>query len=93
MIKLRNAEWKEDARPVDPACACACCRTFSRAYLRHLFNVEEILGLSMLSLHNIAYYLRLMERIREAIPAGTLKALADEEARRCPPLASRGGVE
>ncbi len=93
MIKLRNAEWKEDARPVDPACACACCRTFSRAYIRHLFNVEEILGLSMLSLHNIAYYLRLMERIREAIPAGTLTALADEEARRCPPLASRGGVE
>ncbi len=89
MIKIRNAEWKEFAGPVDPACSCACCRSFSRAYIRHLFNVEEILGLSMLSLHNLAYYLGLMKRIREAIAAGTLKALADDEQQRCPPLATR----
>jgi len=89
MIKIRNAEWKEDARPVDPACRCACCRTFSRAYIRHLFSVEEILGLSMLSLHNLSYYAGLMARLRDAIRAGTIRAVADEESRRCPPLSTR----
>ena len=89
MIKIRNASFKEDERPIDPACACAACKGFSRAYLRHCFAVEEILGLSMLSLHNITYYQTLMRRIRTAIPAGTLATLAKEEAARCPPLTGR----
>ena len=95
MLKIRNAEWKEDQRPLDPACDCPCCRTFSRAYLRHCFNVEEILGLSMLSLHNIHYYVGLMKRLRVAIRDGTLAKVVEEEARRCPPLAGRreGGGE
>jgi len=89
MIKIRNAEWKEDARPVDSACACPCCATFSRAYLRHCFNVEEILGLAMLSLHNIHYYVRLMRRLRTAIRDGTLDSVVARESELCPPLSGR----
>ncbi len=89
MIKIRNAEWKEDPRPVDPACSCPCCSTFSRAYLRHCFNVDEILGLEMLSLHNIHYYAGLMRRLRAAIRDGTLDGEVRRESERCPPLAGR----
>jgi len=89
MIKIRNAAFREDDRPLDPACACPACRGFSRAYLRHCFAVDEILGLSMLSLHNITYYMELMGRIRAAIAAGTLAKLAREESVRCPPLEGR----
>ena len=89
MLKIRNAAFKEDERPIDPACACAACRGFSRSYLRHCFSVDEILGLSMLSLHNVTYYQNLMKRIRVAIGSGTLAKLAKTEAERCPPLNSR----
>ncbi|MBI4707071.1 MAG: tRNA guanosine(34) transglycosylase Tgt [Candidatus Omnitrophica bacterium] len=64
---VRNAPYIEDFRPLDPECSCYCCRNFSRAYLRHLFNTEEILGLRLISLHNIHYYLDLMSKVREAI--------------------------
>jgi queuine tRNA-ribosyltransferase len=89
MLKIRNAAFKEDGRPIDPACACPACRGFSRSYLRHCFSVDEILGLSMLSLHNITYYQGLMKRIRNAIAAGTLARLAKDESERCPPLEGR----
>lgn len=72
-IKLRNAEYKEDTRPIDPACPCAACRQFSRAFVRHCFNVNEILGLTALSYHNVYYYISLMRRIRESIIAGTFR--------------------
>jgi queuine tRNA-ribosyltransferase len=89
MIKIRNASFKEDDRPIDPACSCPACKGFTRAYIRHCFAVEEILGLSMLSLHNITYYQTLMRRIRAAIADGTLTTLAKEESERCPPLNGR----
>ncbi|MBI2931071.1 MAG: tRNA guanosine(34) transglycosylase Tgt [Planctomycetes bacterium] len=89
MIKIRNAEWKEDARPVDPNCSCPCCAAFSRAYLRHCFNVDEIVGLAMLSLHNIHYYVGLMRRLRAAIREGTLEDVVRQESQRCPPLTGR----
>jgi len=89
MLKIRNAAFKEDERPLDPACACPACRGFSRAYLRHCFAVDEILGLSMLSLHNVTYYQTLMKRIRDAIPSGSLTRLAQQESERCPPLEGR----
>ena len=66
-ITIRNAPFIEDFTPLDPACSCYACKNFSRAYLRHLFNVEEILGLRLVSLHNIYFYLELMRKIREAI--------------------------
>ena len=89
MIKIRNASFKEDERPIDPACGCPACKGFSRSYLRHCFSVDEILGLSMLSLHNITYYQSLMTRIRGAIGTGSLARLAKEESERCPPLNGR----
>ncbi len=66
-LTIRNAPYIEDFRPLDAHCNCYACKKFSRAYLRHLFNTEEILGLQLVSLHNIYFYLELMRNIREAI--------------------------
>jgi queuine tRNA-ribosyltransferase len=70
-IKLRNAQYKDDDRPIDPACPCEACRSFSRALIRHYFLVGEMLGPAALSLHNVRYYLALMAGIRDAIAGGT----------------------
>ena len=66
-INIRNLKYREDFSPLDENCDCYCCRNFSKAYLRHLVQSDEILGGRMLSLHNITYLARLMNRIREAI--------------------------
>ncbi|MBP7056618.1 MAG: tRNA guanosine(34) transglycosylase Tgt [Candidatus Omnitrophica bacterium] len=66
-LQLRNAVFKEDARPIDENCGCFACRNHTRAYIRHLFNAEEILGLRLVSLHNIYFYVRLIQMSREAI--------------------------
>ncbi|MFH0790543.1 MAG: tRNA guanosine(34) transglycosylase Tgt [Candidatus Omnitrophota bacterium] len=66
-IVVRNSGYIEDFRPLDAECDCYTCRNFSRAYLRHLVNTSEMLGLRLVSLHNINFYLQLMRRIREAI--------------------------
>ncbi len=70
-VNIRNARHREDDGPLDPACDCETCTTFSRGYLRHLFAAEELLGLRLLSLHNVRYLIRLAARAREAIVAGT----------------------
>jgi len=69
-VKIRNAKHKRDPAPVMSDCDCQCCRNYSRAYLHHLFNAEEMLGPTLLSLHNLAYYLRLMRGARSAIVEG-----------------------
>ncbi|MFZ2386105.1 MAG: tRNA guanosine(34) transglycosylase Tgt [Candidatus Omnitrophota bacterium] len=69
-IVIRNAAYTSDFRPLDPACGCYTCRNFSRAYLRHLFNTGEMLGMHLLSLHNIHFYLDMMRRARQAISLG-----------------------
>ena len=69
-ITIRNAPYAQDFRPLDERCNCYTCKNFSRAYLRHLFNTGEILGLELVSLHNIHFYLQLMRDIREAIAKG-----------------------
>lgn len=69
-LNIRNARFREDAAPLDAGCDCETCRTFSRGYLRHLFAAEELLGLRLLSLHNVRYLIRLAGRAREAILAG-----------------------
>ena len=69
-LNIKNARFADDQSPLDPKCSCYTCRTFSRAYLRHLFVSNEILGASLLSVHNLALYQRLMVRIREAIVQG-----------------------
>ncbi|MBU2596711.1 MAG: tRNA-guanine transglycosylase, partial [Planctomycetes bacterium] len=70
-IRLRNSAYIDDKGPVDPACGCYCCKTFSRAAIRHFFNVGEMLGPILLSLHNIVFYHNLMDKIRENIENDT----------------------
>jgi queuine tRNA-ribosyltransferase len=74
-LNLNNAAHRDDAGPLDRACACATCRGASRAYLHHLFRARELTGPRLATLHNLHYYATLMERIREAIPAGGLPDL------------------
>lgn len=64
---LKAARFKEDARPIDDECDCYTCQNFSRAYLRHLYNSNEILGLSLATIHNVHFYLNLVHKAREAI--------------------------
>jgi queuine tRNA-ribosyltransferase len=72
-LVLRNARYREDERPVDPNCSCYTCKTFSRAYLKHLLATGELLGLRLNSLHNLAYMLSLAARIRKSIENGTFQ--------------------
>src|SRR4051794_4332982 len=69
-LRLRNAKHQRDSGPLESGCECYTCRHFSRAYLHHLFAADEMLGPTLLSLHNLAYYLRLMGEVRDAIRAG-----------------------
>lgn len=66
-VVVRNGKYKDDFSPLDPNCDCYCCRSYSKAYIRHLLNAGEVLGGRMLSLHNITYLINLMQRIRDAI--------------------------
>src|SRR5579863_8988642 len=70
-ISIKGGAQKADFRPIEESCDCFACRHFTRAYLRHLLNVGEILGLRMLSVHNTRMYLRVMEEVRAAIASGT----------------------
>ncbi|MDR0440867.1 MAG: tRNA-guanine transglycosylase, partial [Candidatus Accumulibacter sp.] len=71
-IRIKNARYRNDTRPLDESCDCYTCRNFSRAYLHHLFRVGEILGAQLNTLHNLRYYQTLMSGLREAIAAGRL---------------------
>lgn len=64
---IRNAEFKEDLRPIEEECDCYTCRHYTRSYLRHLINVDEMLGAELLSIHNLRFLTRLTEKIKEAI--------------------------
>jgi len=75
-VKIRNARWRDDARPLDPACACHACRNFTRAYLYHLQKANEILGARLNTIHNLHYYLGLMAQLRQAIERGRLAQTA-----------------
>jgi queuine tRNA-ribosyltransferase len=74
MLRLRNAKHKRDPAPIESGCECYCCRHFSRAYVHHLFQADEMLGPTLLSLHNVAFYCRLMAEVRQAIRAGRFAA-------------------
>ncbi|MSP97148.1 MAG: tRNA guanosine(34) transglycosylase Tgt [Betaproteobacteria bacterium] len=71
-VKIRNAQHREDTRPLDASCACYCCRNFTRAYLHHLQRANEILGARLASIHNLYYYQSLMLQLRTAIETGDL---------------------
>jgi queuine tRNA-ribosyltransferase len=69
-IKIKNAQYRMDMRPLDEQCACYTCRNFTRAYLHHLHRIGEILGARLNTIHNLYYYQQLMSEIRTAIEAG-----------------------
>jgi queuine tRNA-ribosyltransferase len=73
-VNVRRAEWRADPRPIDAECDCTACTRFSRGYIRHLFHADEILGLRLLSLHNVHFLVKLMRDARAAIRAQRLDA-------------------
>jgi queuine tRNA-ribosyltransferase len=81
-LRLRNAKHRRDPTPLESGCGCYTCANFSRAYLHHLFLAKEMLGPTLLSLHNVAFYCRLMADIREAIGCGRLAALREARLAR-----------
>jgi queuine tRNA-ribosyltransferase len=72
-LNLKNAEFTMQTGPIEEGCTCPACRAFSRAYIRHLTKAEEILGLRLITLHNLHFYLDLMRNAREEIEAGTFE--------------------
>ncbi len=87
-LKLRNARYRDDERPLEPGCDCYACRHFSRAYLHHLQRINEILGARLATIHNLHFYLSLMRAMREAIAAGEFDAFARRFA-----AGRRGGID
>ncbi|HOA93572.1 MAG TPA: tRNA guanosine(34) transglycosylase Tgt [Quisquiliibacterium sp.] len=79
-LRLRNARFRSDERPVDAQCSCYCCENFSRAYVHHLQKVDEILGARLATIHNLHYFLDLMRTMRGAIAAGTFETFRREFA-------------
>ena len=77
-LNVKRAELRADPGPLDPECDCSTCTRFSRAYLRHLFVTEELLGLRLLSLHNVHFLIRLARTAREQIAAGTFGSWSTE---------------
>ena len=84
-LNLRNAQYARDERPLDEACDCPACATFTRAYVRHLVNQSELLGHRLLTLHNLRFLLDLTTRAREAIERGTFTAYKRDALERLSP--------
>ncbi len=79
---LKAARFKKDAQPIDPDCTCYTCQNFSRAYLRHLYNANEILGLHLATLHNVHFYLNLVSQARQAILQDRFKEWKEETVKK-----------
>jgi queuine tRNA-ribosyltransferase len=86
-VVIKNAAWAKDQRPLDPACSCYTCRTYTRAYLRHLFVAKEITAMRLNTLHNVHYFLTLMEGARKAIEQDRYGAYMAEIRERHAPKA------
>jgi queuine tRNA-ribosyltransferase len=89
-VAIRNACYRDDPRPLDPECSCPTCAQFSRAYLRHLAMAREPLAVTLNTMHNVTYYQRLMQRIREAIASDDLAAVRVAVA--APPVTAEEGA-
>jgi queuine tRNA-ribosyltransferase len=76
VVKIRNARYRTDSAALDPACGCYTCSNYSRAYLHHLDRCNEILGARLNTIHNLSYYLSLMQRMRSALDEGRFAAFA-----------------
>lgn len=81
-VVVRNGRYKEDFTPLDDECDCYCCKNYTKAYLRHLVNVDEMLGAMLLSMHNITFLHKLMRGLREAIFGGYVREFAAEFYRK-----------
>jgi queuine tRNA-ribosyltransferase len=86
-LSIRNSRYERDREPLDPECRCYTCRTFTRAYLRHLFNAGEVLALRLGTIHNLSFYIGLMVRIRKSLAEGRFREFKKEF------LAKRGQEE
>ena len=91
-VVLRNAAYARDFRPIDPRCGCATCRTYSRAYLRHLFNAGEMLGPRLATYHSLHFYLHLLEEMRQGIRDGRFGEWREEFYRRYTARSRDGGA-
>ena len=78
VVKLRNAQYRDDIQPIDPECLCYTCQHYSRAYLRHLYRNRETLGARLNTIHNLTFYLTLMRAMRDAIATGSLKKFSQK---------------
>ena len=81
-LNIKNAKYKLDEQPIDPECDCPVCRQFSRAYLRHLFTAEEMLGMRLAVMHNLYFYNKLTERIRDSLDNGYFDAFREEYSKK-----------
>ncbi|MPN38997.1 Queuine tRNA-ribosyltransferase [bioreactor metagenome] len=70
-VNILNQKYETDPSPVSESCGCPCCRSFTKAYLRHLFKADEVLALRLSVLHNLWFYNELMQKLRDALDAGT----------------------
>jgi len=77
-VSIKQAQFKRDERPIDPDCGCPVCKRYSRAYLHHLFNVKEMLGARLNTIHNLWYFADLMQRMRSSIERGTFLTMREE---------------
>ncbi|NOS76937.1 MAG: tRNA guanosine(34) transglycosylase Tgt [Nitrospira sp.] len=77
-VSIKQAQYKQDERPIDPDCGCPVCKRYSRAYLHHLFNVKEMLGSRLNTIHNLWYFADLMQRVRSSIERGTFLTMREE---------------
>jgi len=77
-VSIKQAQFKQDERPIDPDCGCPVCKRYSRAYLHHLFNVKEMLGSRLNTIHNLWYFSDLMQRVRSSIERGTFLTLRED---------------
>ena len=84
VVKIRNARHRQSLEPPDPLCHCPVCRRFSRAYLHHLFSVGDMLAARLMTLHNLAFFMALMQRLRMAITDGSLATVVDDVVKYYP---------
>jgi len=84
-LNMRNARFADDPEPIEPGCGCPACTTFSRAYVHHLVKAGEILGAMLMTQHNLWFYQRMMQGLRDAIACQRLQSFANEFLQRYRP--------
>jgi queuine tRNA-ribosyltransferase len=78
VLKIRNARYEQDTRPIDPECGCETCRNYTRSYVKHLERCNEILGARLMTIHNLHFYQSLMQGLRDAIEAERLEPFVNQ---------------